>query len=126
MKLSISISNCSAKVATNVLPFGNVMIRVAGSFSMVAGSFSARLQITNDHVAPVSNIADTSNSWVLIGNYKRLYCVLTLLSFGESTFPAYLISTGYISFLILSLDSCLGYSVFPSYYWAVDSSRVLY
>ena len=33
----------------------------------VAGS----LLLTYDHMAPVSNIADTVNPWVFIGKYKK-------------------------------------------------------
>ena len=47
---------------------------------MVANSFFASLQLTNDYVKPVSNIADTENPWVLISKHKRPNCTLTLLS----------------------------------------------
>ena len=48
----------------------------------VGNSFSAGLHLINDCKAPVSNIADTGNPWILIGKYKKLHCVLMLLSFA--------------------------------------------
>ena len=81
MKLSISISNYISKLATNVLNIGNRTVRgIVGC--VLARSFSASLQITNDHMAPVSNIADTVNLWVLIGKYKRPCCIPIVLSSG--------------------------------------------
>ena len=81
MKLSISISSFIARVANNFLPIGNVMVKGV-MVHTVASSFSASLQLTNDHMALVSNIAHTANLWVLIGKYKSPHCVLTLLSSG--------------------------------------------
>ena len=81
MKSSISIFRLIAIVATNVFPIGNVAVRGFMVY-MVAGSFSASLLLTNDHVAPVSSIADIVNLWVFIGKYKRLCCILMLLSLG--------------------------------------------
>ena len=54
------MSNCIANVATNVFPIGNIMVKGIMD-CMVAGSFPASLQLTNDRVAPVSNIAGTVN-----------------------------------------------------------------
>ena len=68
-------------MATNVFSVGNVIFRGI-MVDTVASSFSASLQLINDHVAPVSNIANTENSWVLIGKYKRPYCILILLCSG--------------------------------------------
>ena len=113
MKLSISIYNYIAKVATNVLSISNVTVR--GTVGcMVADSFSASLQLTHNHMESVSNIADTENPWVLIGKNKRPCCTLILLSSDWLTFPTYLMSTSYISFPLPSPDSCLGYSALPS------------
>ena len=47
-------------VATSVFPVGNVIIKDVGGCT-VAGSFSASLQLTNNHVAPVFNTTDTAN-----------------------------------------------------------------
>ena len=52
-----------ANVAINVFPVGNVtVIGVMGC--TVASSFSASLRLTNDHMAPVSNVANTANPWI--------------------------------------------------------------
>ena len=80
MKSFISISFFS-QVETNDLPICNVMFRGVVVHT-VAGSFFASLQLTKNHMAPVSNIADTVNPWVLIGKYKRPYCMLTLPNSG--------------------------------------------
>ena len=59
-----------ADVATNAFPVGNVTVKgILGC--TVAGSFSARLRLTNGHMAPVSNMADTENPWVWTGKYNR-------------------------------------------------------
>ena len=50
-------------MATIVFPVGNITIRGIVVY-MVAGSFAASLQLTNDHVAPVSKISGTANPWV--------------------------------------------------------------
>ena len=55
--------NCVANVATNIFPVGNIIVKSIVVY-MVAGSFAASLQLTNDHMAPVSNIARTANLWV--------------------------------------------------------------
>ena len=81
MKSSIRKTNYIAKVATNTLPIGNIIVRVI-MFCMFSGSFSASLQLINDCVAPVSNIANTGNLWVLIIKYKRSCCILMLLNSG--------------------------------------------
>ena len=81
MKLSISISNSTALVATNVFPAGNVMVRDV-VVCIVADGFSTSLQLTNNHLDPVSYKADTANLWLLIGKYKRLHYMLVLLSSG--------------------------------------------
>ena len=60
MKVSISMSNYIAIVATNVFPIGNATIKGI-MVCMVAGSFSTNLWLTNDHVAPTSNIAEIVN-----------------------------------------------------------------
>ena len=52
-----------ADVATMFSLVGNVMVKGV-VVCMVAGSFTASLQLTNDRVAPVSNIAGTANLWV--------------------------------------------------------------
>ena len=44
-------------------PVGNITVKGI-VVCMVAGSFAASLQLTNDHVVPVSNIASTANLWV--------------------------------------------------------------
>ena len=64
-----------ADVATNVFPIGNVTGRGI-VICMVASSFSASLQLTNNHVVPVSNMADTANLWVYTGKYNRPPCIL--------------------------------------------------
>ena len=124
MKSSISISNYIAQIATNILPTGNVIVRGVVYF-IVAGSFSASFQLTNNHIAPMFKIPDSANSWVLTGKFKRSHCILWLHSPGQSTFPTYFTSTSYVSFPIPFPDSCLCYSALLSYYQAVASSRVL-
>ena len=52
-----------ANVATNVFPVGNVIVKGI-VVCTVAGSFAASLQLTNDRIAPVSNISGTENLWV--------------------------------------------------------------
>ena len=47
-------------VATIVVPIGNITIRSIVVYT-VANSFAASLQLTNDHVVPVSNIAGIVN-----------------------------------------------------------------
>ena len=120
MKLSIGISNYISEVATNVFPIGKITVRGI-MVCTIAGRFFASLQLTNNCVEPVSSIADITNPWILIGKYKRLYCILILLNSGWPTFPTYLMSTGYISIPVLSPGSCLGYSALPSYYWDIAS-----
>ena len=100
--------NYTTEVATNVFPTGSIMVR-RFVVCAVAGSFSASLQLANDCMALMSNIANTENLWVLIGKYKRPCYVVMLLNSGLSTFPNYLISTGYISFAVPYPGSCLGY-----------------
>ena len=48
-------------MATIFFPIGNVIRLGALVVYMVAGSFTASLRLTNDHVAPVSSIAGTAN-----------------------------------------------------------------
>ena len=50
-------------MATIVFPVGNVIVRGI-VVCTVAGSFAANFQLTNDHVAPVSNIDGTADPWV--------------------------------------------------------------
>ena len=57
------MSNCIANVATNIFPVGNITFKGV-VVCTVAASFDASLQLTNDHVAPVSNIVGTVNPWV--------------------------------------------------------------
>ena len=54
------MSNCLVNVATNVFPVGNITVKGVVVCTVV-GSFSASLQLTNDYVVPVSNIAGTEN-----------------------------------------------------------------
>ena len=57
------MSNYMANVATSVFPVGSIKVKgVMGCKG--ASSFSASLQLKHNHVAPVSNIADTANPWV--------------------------------------------------------------
>ena len=92
----MNISNCIADVVTNAFPIGNATVKGI-LVCMVAGSFAASLQLTNDRMVPVSSIVGTENPWALIDNYNKPYCILTLLNCGSSTFPAYLLSASYIS-----------------------------
>ena len=57
------MSNYMDDVAINVFPVGNGMVKGAMG-CMVVGSFSASLQLTNDHEVHVSNMAGTVNTWV--------------------------------------------------------------
>ena len=57
------MSNYLADVATNVFPGGYIMVKGIMSCTVV-GSFSASLQLTNNHVAPVCNKARKANLWV--------------------------------------------------------------
>ena len=57
------MSNYMADVATNFFLVGNIMVKVLLGCT-VSSSFSARFQLTNDRVAPVSNIMGTENPWV--------------------------------------------------------------
>ena len=57
--MSYYISN----VATNVFPIGNIMDR-GFMVCTLAGSFFTSLGLTNDHLVPVSNMANTANPWV--------------------------------------------------------------
>ena len=68
-----------ANVATNIFPVGNITVIVV---YMVAGSYPASLLLTNDHVAPVSNIVGTANLWLWTRKYKKPCCVLTLFTSG--------------------------------------------
>ena len=63
IKLSINLYNSMADVATSVFPVGNVIVKDVMVYT-VAGSFSANLQLKNDHMAIVSNMVDTANPWV--------------------------------------------------------------
>ena len=66
-------------MATNIFLIGNIMVRGI-VVCIVASSFSASLQLANDHVVTVSNITDTANPWVLTGEYNRPHCILMLLN----------------------------------------------
>ena len=57
------MSNCIAKLANSVFPSGNITVKGFVVY-MVAGSFAASLQLTNDGMVPVSNIAGAANPWV--------------------------------------------------------------
>ena len=105
-------------MVTNFFPIGNVTVKGI-VVCMVAGSFVASLWLTNNHVELVSNITCTANLWVYIDKYKRPRCILMLLNCESSTFSAYRISTGYISFPAPSWILCLYYLASPSYYWVV-------
>ena len=50
-------------MATIVFPIGNITVRGV-MVCIIAGSFAANLQLTNDRVVPVSSIAGTTNPWV--------------------------------------------------------------
>ena len=117
------MSNYLYYVGTSAFLVSNAMAKGIMVY-VVASSFSSRFRLTNDHVAPVSNMVGTVNPWVSIGKYKRPCCILTLLKCGQSTFPDYLISASYMHFLALSLSSCLDYLVSTFYYWLVASSKV--
>ena len=117
------MSSCIADVATIVFSIGNVTVRSI-VVCTVAGSFAASLQLTNNCMAPVSNIAAIVNPWVWTNKYNGLHCTFTLLNYGSSTFPAYLMPTSYISFPAPSWGSCRYYFTLPSYYLMVASSRV--
>ena len=91
-------------MATIVFPVGNVMVRGVVVYA-IAGSLAANLQLTNNHVVPVSSIAGTANPRVWTDKYNRLHCICTLLSYELSTFPTYLTSAGYVSFPVPSQSS---------------------
>ena len=57
------MSNSISNVATNVFPISNITVKGIIGYE-VAGSFSASLQLTNNRMVPVSNIAGTANLWV--------------------------------------------------------------
>ena len=57
------MSTFGANVATNVFLVGNIIVKGI-MVCMVASSFSASLQLTNDCIVPVSNMAGTANPWV--------------------------------------------------------------
>ena len=57
------MSNCIVNIATNVFPICNVMVKGI-VVCMIAGIFTASIQLTNNCMAPISNIASTVNSWV--------------------------------------------------------------
>ena len=92
-------------MATIVFPVGNVTARDIVVYTL-AGSFAASFQLTNDHIAPVSNIAGTVSLWVWIDKYNRPCCIFMPLNYELSTFPVYFISTGYISFPAPSQSLC--------------------
>ena len=125
MKSSISISNWIADVVVIVFPVGNITVRGVVVYT-VAGSCAANLWLTNDRIAPMSSMAGTANPWVYTDRYKRPRCICTLLSNGLSTFPAYLISTGCISFPAPSRCSCPYYWTSLFYYWVLASSWVFF
>ena len=125
MKSSISISNWIANVIDIIFPVGNVNVRGAVVYP-VAGSCAANLRLRNDLVAPVSSMASTANPWVYTARYKRPRCICMPLSNGLSTFPAYLISAGCISFPALSCCLCPYYQTSLFYYWVLDSSWVFF
>ena len=108
---------------TIVFPISNVIVKGV-VVCTVASSFATSLPLTNDHIAPVSNIAGNANLWVLTGKYNRPHCILMLLNYDLSTFPAYLISTYYISFPAPFWSSCLYYLASLYYYWVVASGEV--
>ena len=58
----MSIFSYVANMATSVFSIGNVIV-IGIMVYMVAGIFSASLWLTNDHMAPVSNMAGTANPW---------------------------------------------------------------
>ena len=90
-------SNYIAWVGTNFLPIGNAIVSES-TFCMVSSSYSVSYVLTNNSLAPISIIADTKNLCILLGKYKRPYYIFKVLSFNQSTFSTYLMSTGYISF----------------------------
>ena len=57
------MSNYIDAVITDVFPVGNVIVKGI-VVCIVAGSFAASLWLTNDRIAPISNIASTANPWV--------------------------------------------------------------
>ena len=61
----MNISSFITKVETSVLPVGNVSVRGV-AYCIASCSHSASKQLANDHIAPVSNMADTVNPCVLI------------------------------------------------------------
>ena len=50
-------------MATLVFHIGKVIVRGVVVYT-VAGSFTANFQLTNNHMAPVSNITGAANPWV--------------------------------------------------------------
>ena len=52
-----------ANVATNTSPVSNITVKGV-VVCILASSFAASLQLTNNYVAPVSNIAGTGKPWV--------------------------------------------------------------
>ena len=125
MNLSISISNWIADVVVIVFPVGNVTVRGDIVYT-VAGNCAANLRLTNDRIAPVSSMAGTENPWVYTDRYKRPCCICMLLSNGLSTFPAYLMSAGCISFPAPLHCSCPYYCTLLFYYWVLASSWVFF
>ena len=84
------------------------MVRVV-LVGTIAGSFAANLRLINDRVAPVSSISGTANLWVWMDKYNRPHCICMLLNYELSTFPAYLTSSGCISFPAPSRSLCQYY-----------------
>ena len=125
MKSSISISNWIADVVVIIFPVGNVTVRGVIVYT-VAGSCAANLWLTNDRIAPMSSMAGTANPWVYTDRYKRPHCICMLLSNGLSTFPAYLMSAGCISFPAPSHCLCPYYWTLLFYYWVLASSWVFF
>ena len=57
------MSNCISNVATSAFPIDNVTVKGVVVY-IVASSKVASIQLTNNCMIPVSNIAGTLNPWV--------------------------------------------------------------
>ena len=92
----------------------------------IAGSFAANLWLTNNsalHLCPALLV--WANPWVYTDKYNRPHCICTLLNDGLSTFPAYLTSTGCISFPAPSLvfvPILLNFAQFITRWWLLVRS----
>ena len=90
----------------------------------VVSSSSASQLLINDCIAPISSMADSSDLCIPIGKYKRPCFIFNALSFDQSKFPTYFISTRQTGFPALnpcSYPYCLFQLV---YFYALASNTV--